>query len=118
VLTLIRRQNDLALENYNLFCSHCACGKFLDISAASEQCQADVLDEFPTIKDAAIASLQCSNAKAEEKRRCLQAATSCPESQACSSPTDGGSSDCDRLAPTDTKAAADYGAAVQQRCNK
>lgn len=118
VLSLIRQNNDLARDSYNLFCSHCLCGRLVDVSAASEQCQADVIDEFPTIKDAVIAGFQCSIAKAKEKRTCLEAATSCPESEACSSRSDGGSNDCERFAPTDTQAVADLSAALQQRCNK
>jgi hypothetical protein len=116
VLALIRQNNDLARINYDLSCSQCACGRFLDVSEAAEQCMVEVLNDFPAIRDALVAGLQCSIAKAQEKRTCLEAATSCPESQACSPPRDGGTTDCERIAGEGTLQAADFTAAVQQRC--
>lgn len=116
ILALIRENNGLTRANYDLRCSHCPCGAFLDVSEAAMQCQVEVLDDFPAIRDVLIASLQCSIARAKQKQSCLGAATSCPEAEACSPPRDGGSNDCENIPGAQSQAASDYTASVQQRC--
>jgi hypothetical protein len=116
VLALIRENNGLARANYDLRCSQCPCGAFLDVSEAAMQCQVEVLDDFPSIKDVLIASLRCSIARAKEKQACLGATASCSEAEGCSLQSDGGSNDCERNAGARSQAASDYTAAVQARC--
>lgn len=116
ILRMIQENNDRALSNNGLYCALCACGKFIDVSAAAEQCQVDVLGDFPSVREIVTASLECDSRKGERRASCLQSAQSCAAAGSCNAPPDGGTDDCDRFAamrPEDVQA---YTKALQDRC--
>ena len=114
ILTLIRRNNDLSRQNYPLYCAHCACGAFLDVTPAVEECVANVIGEYPTLVDAIVDGLNCSIAKGERRQTCLRAATDCTAANACNDKPDA-RAECDR-AETLPGAMA-LMAEEQRRCN-
>ena len=116
MLSLIRQNNDRARSNYELYCAHCPCGAFLDVSAEAEQCQVDVLGDFPDLHDVFVAALRCEIDNADRRGACLEAAGDCTEAEGCSSVSDAGSGDCEQLIGTQAGAAQEYMSAVQERC--
>ena len=117
VLSLIRQNNDRARSNHELYCAHCACGAFLDVSDEAEQCQVDVLGDFPNLIDAFVAALRCEIDDKDMRGACLAAAGDCTEAEACSSASDAGSGDCGQTATAaQAEAAQEYISAVQERC--
>ena len=116
ILSMIRQNNDRARANYDLYCAHCPCGAFLDVSAEAEQCQVDVLADFPEVRDVLVAALRCEIAYQDTRAACLEAARDCTEAEACSSASDAGSGDCGQTAAAQSEAAQEYVSAVQERC--
>lgn len=116
ILSLIRQNNDRARSNYELYCAHCPCGAFLDVSAEAEQCQVDVLSDFPDLHEAFVAALRCEIDNADRTAACLEAAGACMEAEACSSGSDAGSGDCEQIIAPQAEAAQQYVSAVQERC--
>jgi hypothetical protein len=116
VLGLIQRNNDATRDNHSLYCDRCACGQFLDVSDAAEHCQAEVMGDFPELRDVFVQALQCLLGKSNRRRACLEAASDCAAAEACSDRESG--ADCEAIGAPHAADIAAFAREVEERCGR